>query len=328
MTQHIPCADLVSFSNSGTEIVQLALRLARGATGRAKYLKFEGHYHGWDDSVLVSVHPSREQIDSANGRPVPIGIGQRAHTDVLLAQWNNQAEVERAFEEHASEISALICEPLLCNSGCIPAEPGFLAFLRDITHAHGSLLIFDEIITGFRLDLRGAQGYYGVTPDLATYAKAVGAGLPLSALAGRGEIMELIARGDVVHSGSMNGNPLSLTAAKVALDYLARPEPPVYPELWRKGEQLRLGIESRLRSQGYAVVTMGGGPVFQVAFMDKRPRNYRDTLDDDKALYSDFALALLDEGVLVLPDGRWYISTAHSDDDIEATLTAVERATI
>jgi len=145
----IPCADLVCFANSGTEIVQLALRLARGVTGRRKFLKFEGHYHGWNDSVLVSYHPGLDDIRSANGQPIPVGCGQQLHRDVVIARWNHRESVDDAFAAAGGEISAVICEPLLCNSGCIPPEPGFLEFLREITAHHGTALIFDEVITGF-----------------------------------------------------------------------------------------------------------------------------------------------------------------------------------
>jgi glutamate-1-semialdehyde 2,1-aminomutase len=197
---------LVCFANSGTEIVQLALRLARAATGKRRYLKFEGHYHGWDDSVLVDYHPTMDDIRRANGRPIPVGRGQRAHTDVIVARWNHPETVEAAFAESAHEISAVICEPLLCNSGCIPPDPGFLRFLREITQRNGALLIFDEVITGFRVHLQGAQGLYGVEPDLATYGKAIGAGVAISALAGKEPWMNLISEGAVVHAGTLNGN--------------------------------------------------------------------------------------------------------------------------
>jgi len=322
----IPCADAVCFANSGTEIVQIALRIARAATGRSTFLKFEGHYHGWDDSVLVSYHPTSQEICTSNGAPVPVGLGQRLHSDVIVVEWNDRAGVEQAFAEHATGISAIICEPLLCNSGCIPPAPGFLEFLREITRQYGALLIFDEVITGFRLHLEGAQGFYGVTPDLATYAKAVAGGAPLSVLAGTSVFMELIASGRAVHAGTMNGNPLCLAAANATLDILSRNDGAVYKELWRRGERLRRGIEHILRSQGHPVVTASGGPVFHISFMAQPATRYRETLLANQRLYSDFVLALLDEGILILPDGRWYLSTAHSDADIEATLAACERA--
>jgi glutamate-1-semialdehyde 2,1-aminomutase len=326
LTRVIPCAELVCFANSGTEIVQVALRLARAFTGRPKYLKFEGHYHGWDDSVLVSYHPSAMEIASAKGKPLGTGTGQREHRSVVVAEWNDRASVEQLFAANAGEISAIICEPLLCNSGCIPAEPGFLQFLREITQRYGALLIFDEVITGFRLGLAGAQGKYGVVPDLATYAKAIGGGLPLSALAGSKQVMDLIATGKVVHGGTLNGNPIVLAAAKVTLDILSSDHEVIYADLARRGLRLRMGMESLLASRGFKVVIAGDAAVFHVAFMSRPARTYRDLLNADAERYSDFVLALLDEGVLALPDGRWYVSAAHTDEIIDATLAAVERA--
>lgn len=322
----VPCAELVCFANSGTEIVQVALRLARAHTARTHHLKFEGHYHGWDDSVLVSYHPSAEEIGRSGDAPVPVGAGQRAGAGAAIAQWNDRASVERAFAGHPGEIACILCEPLLCNSGCIPPEPGFLEFLRDTAHAHGALLIFDEVITGFRLAPGGAQSHYGVIPDLAVFAKAAGGGLALSALAGRASVMEDIAAGRVVHAGTLNGNPLALAAAKATLEVLESGRDSIYPRLWRLGDRLRDGLRDCLRAAGIPVSTNGGGPVFQISFQPEAPRNYRETLAADRGLYSDFALAMLDEGVMVLPDGRWYLSAAHTGGDIDATLEAARRA--
>ncbi|MBS1832484.1 MAG: aspartate aminotransferase family protein [Acidobacteria bacterium] len=325
LTSIIPCADQVCFANSGTEIVQVALRLARAATGRRKFLKFEGHYHGWDDSVLLSYRPSAEQIAAANGAPVGVGLGQLPSTQAVIVEWNNRQSVEAAFAANPGEISAIICEPLACNCSCLPPLDGFLEFLREITNRHGALLIFDEVITGFRLAPGGAQEHYGITPDLATYAKAIGAGTPLSALAGKREFMDLIASGKVVHAGTLNGNPISLAAAKAALDELTKDGGNIYREMHRRGDTLRAGLQTMLQAAGLPVVTNGVGPVFHLSFAASPPRNYRDTMKADAALYSDFALALLDEGVMVLPDGRWYLSTAHTDDDVAATLAAARR---
>ncbi len=320
----IPCADRVCFANSGTEIVQVALRLARAITGRPRFLKFEGHYPGWDDSVLVSYHPGPQQLESQGG-PIPGGIGQ-LESRAIIAQWNDHDSVERAFAEHGAEISAVICEPMLCNSGCISPVPGFLEFLRKVTESHGTLLIFDEVITGFRLGLGGAQEFYGVTPDLATYAKAVGAGTPVSVLAGKWDYMKWIAEGTVTHAGTLNGNPLCLAAANTALEYLASDGGAVYDGLHCRGRRLRDGVHKILTAAGHDVTVTGEGPAFGVHFVSQPLRNYRDTLQINKAKYADFNLAMLDEGVLLLPDGRWYISTAHTDDDVDRTLAAVERA--
>jgi glutamate-1-semialdehyde 2,1-aminomutase len=321
----IPCADQVCFANSGTEIVQVALRLARAVTGRTQFIKFEGHYHGWDDSVLVSYHPTQQQMEAAEGAAVGVGLGQLSGGEAVVVRWNDRASVQTAFAGHPGAISAIICEPLLCNSGCIPAEPGFLEFLRDITRREGALLIFDEVITGFRLALGGAQKFYGVTPDLATYAKAVGGGVPLSVLAGKHEFMNYIADGRVVHAGTLNGNPIALSAAKCVLEYLSQDDGSVYHDLHRRGGVLRNGLQAMFSARGYRVITCGEGPVFSLLFLEKPPREYRDLLQTDNHLGGDFALAMLDEGVMLLPDGRWYLSTAHTDADIEATLAAAER---
>jgi len=320
LSRTIPCADLICYANSGTEIVQVALRLARAITGRKKYLKFEGHYHGWSDEALVSYHPRAS--DPVN-MPVAVGAGQLPHDTVVVATWNDQESVERSFKEQSGEISALLCEPLLANSGCIPPAPGFLEFLREISSRHKALLIFDEVITGFRIDLGGAQGRWGLTPDLATYAKAIGGGVPLSVLAGRRELMEHIAAGEVVHAGTLNGNPLALAAARATLNVLEAENGRIYPAMRARADRLREGIGAAFQAAGIRVVLSGDGPVFQISFMEMPARNYRDTLAAQSAVYSDFAIALLNRGVLVLPDGRWYVSAAHSEEDIDRTLEAV-----
>jgi glutamate-1-semialdehyde 2,1-aminomutase len=321
LTELIPCADLVCFANSGTEIVQVALRLARAVTGRRKYLKFEGHYHGWSDEALIAYHP---KADEALDNPSPVGAGQLPPNHVVIAEWNNRKNVEHIFSQHANEISAIICEPLLANSGCIPPEPGFLEFLRDVSVRCGALLIFDEVITGFRVDLRGAQGRWQVTPDLATYAKAVGGGVPFSVLAGRGKFMERIAGGEVIHAGTLNGNPLSLAAAHATLEVLAADNGAVYQQLRARADRLQKGLAAALEKTRLPFTISGDGPVFQVSFSDKRAKNYRETLAASTATYSSFALALLDKGVLVLPDGRWYVSAVHTNEDIDETLEVVQ----
>jgi glutamate-1-semialdehyde 2,1-aminomutase len=244
----------------------------------------------------------------------------------VIAEWNDEAGVRAAFEAHPEEISAIICEPQLCNSGCIPPKPGFLEFLREFSEKQGAVLIFDEVITGFRLGLSGGQGFYGVTPDLATFGKAAGAGTPLSILAGKAKYMDLIANGEVIHAGTLNGNPISLAATKASLEELSRDNGAVFKRLHARGKRLREGLSKILTHAGHKVVVVGENPVFQLSFMEAVPESYRGTMRADKQLYSDFSLALLDEGVLVLPDGRWYLSTAHTDEDIDYTLAAAEKA--
>ncbi len=204
-------------------------------------------------------------------------------------------------------------------------RPGFLQFLREVTLHTGALLIFDEVITGFRLGLGGGQTHFGVTPDLATFAKAIGGGLPLSALAGQAEVMEHIARGTVVHAGTLNGNPIALAAAQATIQTLAADGGAIYSRLWHLGDRLRDGLRDLLTAKGYAVALNGGGPVFHLSFQTSSARNYRETLLANGQLYSDFALAMLDEGVMILPDGRWYLSAAHSEAEIDRALAAVAR---
>ena len=315
----IPCADLVAYANSGTEIVQVALRLARAVTGRPLYLKFEGHYHGWDDSVLVSYKPSFEQSGSMT--PLPVGLGQRPSPGAVIARWNDEGSVRAAIAANGGQISAIVCEPLLCNSGCLPPADGFLAFLRETATRSDALLIFDEVITGFRLALGGAQTFYGVTPDLATYAKAAAGGLPVSILAGRREYMNWIADGRVVHAGTLNGNPLALAATRAVLTELAGAD---YASLHARGRRLRDGLVSALGKKGVPVVATGEGTCFQLHFQKSTPCEYRDTIAGDKALYAEFLMALLASGVYALPDGRWYLSFAHGDEIVDRTLAIVE----
>jgi glutamate-1-semialdehyde 2,1-aminomutase len=222
-------------------------------------------------------------------------------------------------------IGAILAEPLLANSGCIPPAPGFLNFLREECTRRNILLLFDEVITGFRLSLGGAQHFYGVTPDLAVFAKAIGAGLPLSAIAGRQEYMDFIARGEVVHAGTLNGNPLTLAAAHAALDHLESNADEIYPRLHNLGQQIIAALHEAL-SPITPIQILGEGPCFCVHFLEVVPIKYRDLPSSNTTLYERFLLALLNEGVLALPDGRWYISAAHTPEDIAQTIDAIHRA--
>jgi glutamate-1-semialdehyde 2,1-aminomutase len=330
LQQLVPCAQRVAFASSGSEAVQIALRLARAFTGRRLVLKFEGHYHGWMDSILLSHHPAPEQVGPLERPNVVLesrGQAANAAENVVIAPWNDLAAVERVFAERGGDIAAVIMEPVLCNSGCLLPEPGYLEGVQAIARRHGALLMFDEIITGFRIALSGAQGYYGVTPDLATFGKAVAGGAVLSVVAGRAEILDLLFTGGVSYGGTFNGNPLSMAAAQACLEVLSADGGAPLREANGVGETLRAGLERLARDRGLPMQVCGFGTAFAVHFTRRAAlRHYRDTFDDDRELLARFLLRALEEGVYALPDGRFYTSVAHTAQDVEETLAALERA--
>ena len=325
----VPCAERVAFTSSGSEAVQIALRLARAATGRSLILKFEGHYHGWMDSVLLSYKPRREELEtSAFSAPILGTRGQvhNAADNLLVIPWNDIASLREVFQEHGSQIAAVISEPVLCNSGCIEPEEEFLAQMASIAREHGALVIFDEVITGFRIAPGGAQSHYGVTPDIATLGKAMGGGLALSAIAGRQEILELMFTGGVSFGGTFNGNPLSLAAGVTTIQELVRDGGEALPNANRTGEKLMEGIRQAGRRYELPLLVYGFGAAFAVHFSPlPQLRSYRDTLGDNGALLSKFLLESCKEGINILPDGRFYVSTVHSEKDVEETLAAIDR---
>ncbi|MDQ3667931.1 MAG: aspartate aminotransferase family protein [Acidobacteriota bacterium] len=320
----IPCADLIRFSNSGSESVQAALRLARCFTGRRKYLKFEGHYHGWFDNVLISQHPSVENAGSVAAPTKVLETGGQSPgvlDDIVVLPWNDLDAVKQVFAEMGTEIAAVITEPVMCNNGCIQPVPGYLQGLREVCDAYGTALIFDEIITGFRLGLGGAQKLYGVTPDLATFGKAIASGFPLSFLAGKRHIMKLMADGIVMHAGTYNSNNPSIAAAAATIDILESGGDQLYERLRMLGLQLREGLKDAAQYAGHEVLLSGPGEMIHMTFTNCTELvNYRDCLEGDAAKYREFAKGLLDRGVRVIGRGIWYISVAHTEQDIEHTL--------
>jgi glutamate-1-semialdehyde 2,1-aminomutase len=327
--QLVPCAERVALTSSGSEAVQLAMRLARAYTGRNLILKFEGHYHGWMDSALVSYHSASEQMGPVENPNVVLGSkGQVANAaeNVVVAPWNRPEILEQAFATHGAEIAAVIMEPVLCNSGCLMPHDGYLQTAREICGRHGALLIFDEVITGFRMGLAGAQGFYGVTPDLATFGKAVAGGLPLSVVAGRREIMERMFGGGVAFGGTFNGNPVSLAAADAALGELARDGGALLAQANERGRRLMEGIDAVARRHGVALTVTGFGTAMSLHFTRRTElRDYRDTLDDDREMLQRVLRRALEEGLHLVPDGRLYVSAAHTDGDIDETLDVFER---
>ena len=297
LVELIPCADQVVFSNTGTEAVQVAFRIARACTGRHRILRFEGHYHGW-------LEPS---------------------PDTLILPWNDAAPVEKALA--GREFAAVILEPILCNGGCILPAPGYLEALREITRRSGTVLIFDEIITGFRVALGGAEQRYNVTPDLATFGKAVAAGFPLSVVAGRAEIMEVVASGKVLHGGSFNGNPVVLAAAEAALEELSRDGGAALKRAAEYGRRLRAGLEAAAARHRIPLAINGVETVFRLSFGDEGPvTDARGLTTPPRGRLGAFLNAALDAGLFLLPDGRWYISTVHGERELEETLAAADQA--
>jgi glutamate-1-semialdehyde 2,1-aminomutase len=317
----VASAERVIFSNSGTEAIQVALRLARTYTGRRKIIRFEGHYHGWMENILPGYRPS---ADSPLGRAS--GSRSPGAAETLVLPWNDLGAVERALQAEGQDVAALMTEPILCNSHSLMPELGYLEGLRELTRRYGVVLIFDEVITGFRVVLGGAQALFGVTPDLTTMGKAVGGGFPLSAVGGPEEIMQLVAQQKVPHAGTFNGNPISLAAARATLETLEAEQGALLEQVRRNGERLIQGIEKSAAAAGIPILINGVGSCFHVAFTTRQTmRNYRDTLDSDISARDQFLLAMLADGVYLMPDGRWYVSTAHTKQDITRTLEIVEQ---
>ena len=329
----VPIEDCtVRFAGSGTEIVQLVLRLARGFTGRSKFIRFEGHYHGWMDSVNHSVHPP---LDQAGDVASPNAVGESAGMDpgvasqVIPCQWNDIDLLEDAFERNQGEVAAVIMEPINANTNCILPETGYLEAVKGLAHHNGALLIFDEVITGFRVAYGGAQELLGITPDLATYAKSIAAGFPIAMLAGRREIMDVLGSGEVYHGGSFNSNVMSISAAHASLNHLKTAGDAFYAEMNRRGERLIEGLRRAGMETETEIHVQGLGSVFGISFNRSGDviRNYRDhAMKCDDARYAQFAAEMMLEGVRLSSNGRVHMSSAHTDEQVDETIEAAGRA--
>ena len=322
----IPSIEQVRLCNTGTEAVLYSLRLARTFTGRRKIIRFEGMYHGFSDGVYWSKHPRLEEAGpDAHPRAVPQGPGlaPALGADLIILPWNDVAALKAAIEREGKDIAAVLTEPVMCNTGCILPEPGYLEAMRELTRVHGIVLIYDEVITGFRLHLAGAQGYYGLRPDLSIFAKGLGGGFPVAALGGRRDIMALVADGTVSMAGTYSGNVIAVAAANAALDELSTPG--LYATLYRRCERLHEGLTRVLRDAGLKAHVAGLGPVLQVWFTSEPIRNYRDAARHARHdLFRAWWEGMLDRGVLFHPGAfeNLFVSFAHGDDDIDATLAA------
>ncbi|HUI40733.1 MAG TPA: aspartate aminotransferase family protein [Terriglobia bacterium] len=332
--QMVPGAERVRFANTGTEAVMAALRLARGFTGRPKIIKFEGHYHGWYDDVLVNSHPQPLAALGHPHDPVKIadssGLNRRALDDTVVAPWNDLEAVERAVEANRGRIAAILTEPVMANMGVIPPEPGYLEGLRALARREKILLILDETVTGFRIAPGGCQQYYGVYGDLVTFGKALGSGLPVAAIAGRAEIMEGFAWGGVLHYGTQNASRLGLVAARASLRELKRGDGAAFRHLRRIGEKLAEGLAVVFRETRTPAIVQGVGPMLQILFTDRPAiRDYREFCAFvDRAKYQRLALDLFRHGVYMSPSAALHSvsSLAHTEEDVAFTVDAVRKA--
>ena len=328
LARAVPCAERLRFCASGTEATAYAVRLARAFTGRSRVLKFEGAYHGANEVGTVSLFP-RRLLAFPQGEPTSAGIPAGAVADVLVAPYNGLRATTAILTAHRHDVAAVIVEPL---HRCTPPRPGFLAGLRELTAELGVLLIFDETVTGFRLAYGGAQEYYGVRPDLATFGKALGGGYPIGVVAGRADVLDLVGEdrlGEdryVWFASSIGGNPVSATAAVATLAELRRPG--TYRHLFELGESLRAGLVSVLKEEGFTAQVQGDGPLAAIVFADHEIVDYRTAFDSDRARARAFLLGLFRRGIFLNPmSTKLYLSLAHTDEDIRRLLT-IARTTL
>jgi len=320
----VPSMDMVRMVSSGTEATMSAIRLARGYTGRDKIVKFEGCYHGHSDSLLVKAGSGALTLGEPNSPGVPAALAE--HT--LTLTYNDSEQVRQVFAEVGDQIACIIVEPVAGNMNCVLPEPGFLECLREVCDAHGSVLIFDEVMTGFRVALGGAQEHFNITPDLTTLGKIIGGGLPVGAFGGKREIMEQIAPlGPVYQAGTLSGNPLAMTAGLTMLKALR--EPGIHEQLSAKTEYLTQGLEAVAQRHGVPFTTSAIGGMFGLFFTDQdRVSSFADVMRCDTERFGRFFHGMLDAGVYLAPSAfeAGFVSNAHTEAELDATLEAADRA--
>jgi len=330
VVEAVPGIEMVRFSNSGSEVVGTAVRLARAYTDRRLIIRFEGHYHGWQDTVYWSNHVDPAAAGPAEGpRPVAAGPGvplELASTLIVLT-WNDPESFSKVMAERGDEVAAVITEAAVFNTGCILPEPGYLELLRAETARHGALLIFDEVITGFRFCRGGAQEWFGVTPDLTTLAKGLGGGFPVAAIGGSTAVMSMIAEGRYSHSGTYNANAVACAAVSSTMDILK--EPGLYENARARGDRLADGLRALAANAGLAVRVDGLGTVFQMWFTEHPIRNWRDAERyANEERFTRWYQEMFLRGVLFHPSQyeNLFVSLVHTDADIDQTLTAAEES--
>jgi glutamate-1-semialdehyde 2,1-aminomutase len=329
VTQTVPCAELVRFTQSGTETTWHAVRTARAYTGRSKVVKFEGHFHGFNDTLGFSMWPDLAEAGPADAPaviPASGGMPPEAAGDILVLPWNDATALERCLAAHQGEVAAAIMEPIAYNAGTILPVPGYLQAVREITRRHGVVLIFDEILSGFRTGPGGAQAFLGVTPDLCTLGKCLGAGTPLSAFAGSREVMAAVAPlGSAVHSGTFNAHPIPILAADAFLDVIA--DPAFWTDLEAKEEVFYPGLRAAFEAAGLPVWVQAVGARFSLHFgLTEEPRSYRDAERGDRAMATAFYRAAFDQGVYFHHARHHGFSAMHTQEDLARALEAIESA--
>jgi glutamate-1-semialdehyde 2,1-aminomutase len=320
--ERVPSVDVVRMVNSGTEATMSALRLARGYTKRSKIMKFEGSYHGHADSLLIKAGSGVATL----GLPDSPGVPEHVASHTITVPYNDIESVKLAFEKFGEEIACVIVEPIAGNMGVVPPLPGFLDGLRAITSEYGSLLIFDEVMTGFRVGYSCAQGLYGITPDLTCFGKVIGGGLPVGAYGGRREIMEMIApSGPIYQAGTLSGNPLAMAAGYTTLKLMTHDK---YELLERQAVKLQLGIERNAAKHGIPITINRVGSMVCPFFTEKTVINYDAAKTSDLERFKTYFAAMLDLGVSLPPSQfeGMFVSAVHSDEDIEDTITAHDGA--
>jgi glutamate-1-semialdehyde 2,1-aminomutase len=320
--ERVPSIEVVRMVSSGTEATMSALRLARGYTGRNKIVKFEGCYHGHGDSLLIKAGSGVATLGLPDSPGVPEGVAQ----NTITVPYNDLESIRYAFKEFGDDIAGVIVEPVAGNMGVVPPQPGFLEGLRDVTAEYGALLIFDEVMTGFRVDYNCAQGYYGVTPDLTCLGKVIGGGLPVGAYGGKAEIMAQIApSGPIYQAGTLSGNPLAMTAGYQTLAQLT---PETYKEFAKKADRLEEGIVALGDKYNVPVSVNRAGSMIGFFFNSEKVVNYDVAKSSDLTYFGKFFREMANNGVF-LPPSQFeglFLSTAHSDEDIEKTLEAIEKS--
>lgn len=320
LTELVSSAELIRFASSGTEAIHAVFRIVRAKTGRMKIIKFEGHYHGWTDNALISVAPDLSVAgDRAHPNSVVGSEGQEGTENIVVLPWNDIDLLEKRLR--AGDIAAVITEPIMFNNGGIFPLPGFLERMREICDENGTLLIFDEVITGFRVSEGGAQKVLGIKPDLSIFGKALANGFPVAAVVGRRDLFDSVRNGKVLHGGTYNSQSVSMAATLATLTELQTGEP--HKKMAELHSHLVTGLREACDRIGIVYEIVGFPAVFQMRFGLKGPTDYRTVLGADRVKYMEFANRMLHKGVRVLPRGTWFLSSAHTHEDIDKTLTDV-----